>query len=860
VLGLVLYGLAVLVLTLAGLSVHVRVVRGLWRMGDLGIELARPSSEPGRLVTFVHPSSPAARVVRTGDRLLWVGDVSLLRLRRPRSLDTLGTVWRYLWRPIAPGQAVPVVLIRAGERRPVRTWVRAGPAVGLDRRYGPDSLPLGVFTFGWLLPSRLTLWSFLLVGWVVLLRRPTSRQAQLLFLVVTTAALSFSYTIAPAPLYPMPLQWLARHAPAVEAWIVALGLNFLLVMGEEHPLYRRFHRGVRFALYLPVIAITALALAETLSPATRPAWMALEQRFRWLFWIPGWILYALLFLHKVYRAESASARRQARTVLLATAPWIVLQVIAAATPQPFPPWLYLALAITVLFVPVGLAYSILYQGLLDLGLVLRRGLVYGIVLVAGVAGYYLLVLTTSKALLGFTGQTSPLATMASTLALAMLLRPIALYSRRWVDRAFYRDRLETLRRLGIMSREMLSLLDRDRIIEYLTSQLPATFPAAGAHLFLRHPTEERYVAVNAPEGDPAPSLLPKESALIHRLEQTAQPVATYSLDANPAALAPADRALVEKLGAVLWLPLLLRERLAGVLALGWKASEEIYTEEEIEALTLITSEAAVALENAALTAAREEQARLQQEVAIGRSIQMSLLPPERLQAGRFQVYSRSEPAMEVGGDFYNLFETGNGARRLGIVLGDVAGKGVPAALFMAVTTTLIRGQARLLPTPAATLTAANAELYPLMRPNGRGPALFATAVYGVLDTETGEVRLASAGQTPPIYWPAGGAPGYVRLIGLPLGALPRASYEEMTLSLNPRDRLLLCSDGFIEQRGEGGEHVGYDGFLRRLEALAGCDGPALIESLFRRDEETATTAQEAGIADDRTLVLIEARG
>src|SRR5207247_2452614 len=186
-------------------------------------------------------------------------------------------------------------------------------------------------------------------------------------------------------------------------------------------------------------------------------------------------------------------------------------------------------------------------------------------------------------------------------------------------------------------------------------------------------------------------------------------------------------------------------------------------------------------EAAARAEEREKHARLEQELEIARRIQRSLLPPPRLQLHGYEVLSRSEPATEVGGDFYNLFTLraregiatdGCAAHeRIGIVLGDVAGKGLPGALFMAVTTTLIEGQAQLLQSPAETLAAANAALRSKMRPPGGPQPLFATALYGVLDPRRGEIRLANAGQTPPIYWPAHGEPRYVGLKGVPLGAL-----------------------------------------------------------------------------------------
>jgi hypothetical protein len=287
--------------------------------------------------------------------------------------------------------------------------------------------------------------------------------------------------------------------------------------------------------------------------------------------------------------------------------------------------------------------------------------------------------------------------------------------------------------------------------------------------------------------------------------------------------------------------------------------EGVFDADDLAVVSVVGALAAAALDTARLRdaaaadpAAREQQVRLQQELAIGRRIQMSLLPPPRLSLPRFEVVSRCEPAAEVGGDFYDLFAVElpeAESECWGIVLGDVAGNGIPSALLMAVTTTLIRAQARHFTGPAAALAAVGAELRPRMRPPGGAAPFFATAVCALLDTAKREICLASAGQTPPIHWPAGGAARYIRLQGLPLGARPAARYEETRLLLAPGDRLLFLSDGFIEARDAAGGVVGYTGFLRRLEALGERRSGDLVAALF---------AGDGPAEDDRTAVLITA--
>jgi serine phosphatase RsbU (regulator of sigma subunit) len=877
---LIAYGIGVLALIVVGLWRQAQMVRQTMRLGDPGVTLQPAPDGQGFQVTQVAPASPAGQLLQVGDRVLQIGDLSQVT---PNAYFRLNEIWRYQGRPVAPGTVVPVLRERNGVRRQVFLRFEARPL--LARRFAPGAPPLGLFLLGTLLPARLTLLGFVLTGWLVLLRRPASRDAHLFFLSFTTAALSFSYWYAPPAVYPMPLRWLAQNEQMVRAWIVAFALHFVLARrGEQflmlprrvaassltadgsaavvpHPSTLNSQRTQRLvlAVYLAALAITGLALLATLRPAVRPSWFWVQQQFTPFFWLPAWFLIPGILLRTATRGPTPAGRRQARTLLLGTLPWIAVMAFNILHRGASRPIIGLIESATMLLVPVSFAYAILRQGLLDLGFVLRQGLVYGAVVAVGVAGYYLLILGAGRLLLSLSGQINPLTTMAATLLLAAMLRPVAVYSRRWVDRHFYRDRLETARRLRAMSQEMLSLLDRDAIILQLTSHLPAIFPARSAALFLCDARDGLFHRAEGDRGTPPLSLA--DSLLLRRQQQTGEPVSTYLHEGvSPATpLTAADREVAQQSGAVLWVPMLLRDRLIGSVALGWKVNEDIYSEEEREALRLIAGEAAVALENAGLSAEREQQARLQQEVAIGRTIQMSLLSPPRLTRNGYEILSRSEPAAEVGGDFYNLFAVGRqgegASTRLGILVGDVAGKGVPAALFMAVTTTLIEAQAQLLPSPAETLAAANVELYPKMRRPGDTQPVFATAVYGVLDEARKEIRLASAGHPPPILWPADGPPRYLKVKGIPLGALSASRYEETVVPVKPGDRLLFCSDGFIEERTAEGEALGYDGFLRRLEALGDRGGPELIAALF---DAADASGDEPFERDDRTLVLITA--
>jgi serine phosphatase RsbU (regulator of sigma subunit)/CHASE2 domain-containing sensor protein len=292
---------------------------------------------------------------------------------------------------------------------------------------------------------------------------------------------------------------------------------------------------------------------------------------------------------------------------------------------------------------------------------------------------------------------------------------------------------------------------------------------------------------------------------------------------------------------------------------------------------VLVAQVAFTVDEMELERQRRERARYEQEVAIGRAIQTSLMPPGHLRSGPFEIVSRSEPAREVGGDFFNLLPLdgaeGVGSRELGvgtdhptpysllptpsapspgrtaIVLGDVSGKGVQGAMYMTVATTLVEARAEPDVPPEEVLAVANAHLYPKIH----RLRMFVTVFYGVLEAATGRIEYASAGQVPPVLVPRGGKPRYQRVQGMPLGARRRTVYERRSVVLAPGDTLVLTSDGFVETRNRRGEMLGYDGFLEMVARHGDAEPQLCLDGLFRSIHDFSGSNEEE---DDRTLVVI----
>jgi predicted ester cyclase len=225
---------------------------------------------------------------------------------------------------------------------------------------------------------------------------------------------------------------------------------------------------------------------------------------------------------------------------------------------------------------------------------------------------------------------------------------------------------------------------------------------------------------------------------------------------------------------------------------------------------------------------RLERERVEQELRVARSIQQASLPKEVPQLEGWQISPFYQPAREVGGDFYDFHLLSED--RLGLVVGDATGKGVPAALVMATTCGMLQlaAQGSDSFSPGEVLSRVNQTLYARIPAN-----MFVTCFYAILDPKSGSLSYANAGHDLPYLW-HGGEAEELRARGMPLGLMPGMSYEEKERVLEPTDNVLLYSDGLVEAHDPKGEMVGFP----RLRALVskhgeeGSLGDLCLEKLY----------------------------
>ena len=310
---------------------------------------------------------------------------------------------------------------------------------------------------------------------------------------------------------------------------------------------------------------------------------------------------------------------------------------------------------------------------------------------------------------------------------------------------------------------------------------------------------------------------------------------------------PAVEALKEA-GVKLVVPLVSQGELIGLLNLGPRLSEREYSGDDRKLLANLASQAAPALRVGQLV--QEQQAevrtreRLEQELRVAQLIQQQFLPKELPELEGWQVSAFYRPARAVGGDFYDFIELPDG--KVGIVAGDVTDKGVPAALVMASTRSILRSEAARHSSPGVVLQRANELLYPDI------PAhMFVTCLYAVLDPASGKLCFANAGHNLPYVRNEDGVKE-LHARGMPLGLMPGMDYEETEATLAPGEVMLLHSDGVAEAHDPDGQMFG---FPRMHEVMAGhARADEVIDALMTELDRFSGPGHEQ--EDDITLVTL----
>ncbi|HET9590046.1 MAG TPA: GAF domain-containing protein, partial [Anaerolineales bacterium] len=293
-------------------------------------------------------------------------------------------------------------------------------------------------------------------------------------------------------------------------------------------------------------------------------------------------------------------------------------------------------------------------------------------------------------------------------------------------------------------------------------------------------------------------------------------------------------------------PIAVRDDLYGVMLIEEAPGGLRFRARRLEIITGIAQQAALAIQNDLLQKEMVLRERLETEVQLARQIQQTFLPESLPQFSDWDLAARWKTARQVGGDFYDVFHLPN--RGLGLFIADVADKGVPAALFMALTRTLVRAAVVETASPAEALKRVNELLVPDTK-----QGMFVTAVYAVLDLDHNDLTYVNAGHNPPLWIKCDGTVERLTRTGVALGAAEDVKFEQRTIPLQPNDNILLYTDGLTESFNLDGEFFGEE---RLIEAITANQCASASDLLDMVEKALLNFVKDMPPADDLTMLVL----
>ncbi len=404
----------------------------------------------------------------------------------------------------------------------------------------------------------------------------------------------------------------------------------------------------------------------------------------------------------------------------------------------------------------------------------------------------------------------------------------------------------TLALLNDISRDLTSILNLDQLLKRVGDLLSKVIDYQMFSILLLDESKQKLVhrfSVRFKESIQLKHDIPLGRGLVGTAAETKKPVLAPDVARDPRYIKANPETRSE-----LCVPLIYKDQVIGVLDLE-HTRRGYYTEDHLRTVSTLAAQVAIAIENAVLyeRIAREEQ-RMERDLSMAREVQHHLLPPTTPSMAGAEVAARFKPAHAIGGDLYDFLDYT--LPRACIIVGDVSGKGAPAALYAALVSGILRSQARDEPGPAEMLNAINRSLN-----HRRLDAQYLVLTCAVWDDDKRTMRVANSGLPRPIYCHQGHA-HMLEVAGLPLGMFEDVSYDEITIHAKPGDVFVFFSDGIVDASNPKDEQFGRSRVEHVIDKNAGGSAQVIVDAIFKAADEFAAGAE---VFDDQTAVVLKVK-
>ncbi len=587
-------------------------------------------------------------------------------------------------------------------------------------------------------------------------------------------------------------------------------LHFFLLFPDRKLMLGR-RPWLEWVIYIPAAVFFAMSVYYTITVQllghAHGSLLEMVRMATAIYFIVVIVLGLVTFIRAYRNVKAHGMRRKLRLVVWSTVvgilPLALLTVTMSVSPEVEVPGEKLAFLPLVL-VPIAFGHAIVRYGLFDLEIVVKRSLVYTILIAILAAVYFAVVYGIGRAVSSFTGIGDLPFSIISIFVITLLISPVRARIQLTVDRMFFRQEYNYRRVLKQMSHSLAGIISLDSLVSYLGVRVPEVLNARTGVVFLLDEKSGRHTAHYGYRVDHAMLKdLEADGTLCTHLERTH---ATFNVERRlasnrPLPIAPAEADILIRAESALVVPFIFKSSLLGFISIGRKESDEFYSATDIELLETLCDQVSLAVENAKLYLETVEKQKMEQDLEVAREIQHRLLPKTFPEIEGLETHAMNIPSKHVGGDYFDIIPLG--AEKVAMVIADVSGKGVPAALLMASLQSSLRAEAEEDRQPSEVIGALNRVIF-----GHTAGGTFVTIFYGVLDLRRGRLTYCNAGHPPPLVLDSAGGIRELDGTDIVIGIDDRASYRDIETEVAEGDKVFLYTDGITDELNQKDEPYG----------------------------------------------------
>lgn len=513
--------------------------------------------------------------------------------------------------------------------------------------------------------------------------------------------------------------------------------------------------------------------------------------------------------------------------------------------------LYRLPAVLVLAIPFSFAYSIFKYKILDTEIIVKKILVLGILTLFITVVYLMLLYIINTILVQYTGDRTIL-TVASIVIIIFTFDYVNKWANSFVDKRFYRKRYNYRKSLLSFSEELPFINNIRDVIEKVNFSIRE---AMGISIVKFWIIDEEFIGIlqsyyrikEKGEG----SVFKTRDIIFNRIfKNDTEHKFLYNSDLAGMDIPDEYRDFIKKEGIVLSVPITIKDRLIGAINFGRKPFETPYSDEDIDLLKTIAIQTAIIFENSRLKINESKKQKIEEELKIAKNIQNALIPKSDLNISGLDISGITEPAKEVGGDFFDYIKIDE--NNILITIADVSGKGVPAALYMTKLQALLRFASKMFRTPKSILCEVNKQIYKKLEKN-----FFVTMNLALFNTSEGKILLSRAGHNPVLFF-RDGEYKILQSKGMGLGLdnekVFNNNLEEIEIKMKKNDVFIFYTDGLDEAMNKKREEYGLNRIIGTALNNLNTEAKVLQNILMEEIKQHRNGAEQN---DDISMVIIK---